>query len=279
MTSHHVKPPPLSSLGATLVVGERCWSRLDRGGGERPEGIVDEVARYAPGGQAVSGVAPEVGDFFERTSSLVLEVEPGWAAWVVAFVWLWHGVAWVIGQLCLPVVRSTIETTLCALPADLPGRVGSRGLWRCYAGRRKTMQVVVYSLLEHDGERHMSAVFPLPGAALEGVLRFETVTHDGDDGRVLAGARLTSHPRPGRAGDPVGVFLHTPLGCVRLPFDETLTLWAADAPHAPGALRAAAATRGDTLVGLHEQRLFGVVMGRHRYGFRPVPGRAIRPRT
>lgn len=270
----------LRSLRAFFSVGERYFSRRSLlSPAPAPRGILESLSQYGPQGlheQRVDRVAPTVRAFFEETSSLSLEVEPHWRAWAWLFGWLWHGFARFLGQLCIPVVRSTIETELFALAPSVEGRSAARGVWRRYAGGRATMQVIVYSVLEARGEGFMSASFPLPLSVLEGVLRLECVD---EDDAALCGARLTSDRRSRRDGDPVGVFLHTPLGRVRLPLGESLTLWDARSSKAPPALAQRAKETGATVVGLHEQRLFGAIMVQHWYWFRPALGREAPPRT
>jgi hypothetical protein len=249
-------------------VGERYFARRSlRSSQSAPRGILDSLSQYQQREQRLDHVAPSVRAFFEETSTLSLEIEPRWRAWAALFGWLWHGLARLLGQLCIPVVRSTIETELFALAGSIEGRSAARGVWRRYAGGRATMQVIVYSVLEEQGEGFMSASFPLPLSVLEGILRLECVD---EDERALSGARLTSDRRPSRDRDPVGVFLHTPLGRVRLPLGESLTLWDAGSSKAPPALSARARATGATVVGLHEQRLFGAVMVQHWYWFRPA---------
>lgn len=262
---------PIRTLRSSLTVGPahlRRWARgPDRGA---PAGILDALSHYAQRGEPIDRVAPSVRAFFEQTASLSLEVEPRWRWWAAPLGWIWHAVASVLGQLCIPIVRSTIETTLFSLSLALADRSHARGVWRAYATNKKTMQVIVYSVLEDGGEGFMSACFPLPGAVLEGVLRLECIDR-ADDGTF--GARLTSERRASRDGDPCGVYLHSRWGRVALPLGESLSLWDARASSAPSALREHPRSLGASVVGLHQQRLFGRVMVEHRYWFRATPPR------
>lgn len=258
----------LGSLRVAITAGERYFARRSLLSTEpAPRGILDALSQYQQREQSLDRVSPAVRSFFEETSTLLLDVEPRWRWWALLYGWLWHLFAMVLGQLCIPVRRSQIETELFALSASFDGRSSARGVCRRYAGRRKVMQVIVYSVLEDGGEGFMSASFPLPLSVLEGVLRLECID---PDTHGETGARLTSDRRPAREQEPVGVFLHTPLGRVRLPLGESLSLWDARCSKAPRALTERAEARGATIVGLHEQSLFGAVMVRHYYWFRPA---------
>ncbi len=235
---------------------------------DAPDGIVESLDQYAQHGQALERIAPAVREFFLRTRSLALRIEPRWRWWAVVFGWAWHGAARVLGQLCVPVVRAEIVTEVLGLAERASGRRAARGVLRRYARSGAAMQVIVYGVYEDRGEGFMSACFALPGSALEGILRIECVD---EDPRGLCGARLTSEPRAAREGDPVGVFLETRWGRMRLPLGETLTLWDARSPSAPKELTdPSRCWEGCTVVGVHEQRLFGAVMVRHAYWFRPA---------
>ncbi len=257
-------------MRAGLTVTERFFPRaglLDATA--RPaRGILDELSQYGRGAQGLEHVADSVRSFFVRTAELALTIEPSWRWWARWYGAAWHAVSGLVGQLCIPVKRAEIETVLFALRSQIAGRVSARGVWRRYASSEKTMQVIVYSVLERAGEGYMSASFPLPGAVLEGVLRLECVGTEGEHGTW--GARLTSDRRADVPDDPVGVFLHTRWGRVRLPLGESLTLWDARSKGAPSELTGDAMVAGSSLVAIHEQRLFGRVMVRHRYWFQPV---------
>ncbi len=267
----------IASLSARGRVGE-AHLRVLGAADSAAAGIVDSLERYAQEGQRLERVAPSVRAFFEQTASLALTIEPEWSWWARGYGRVWHALARRVGQLCIPVERSQIETMVTAPVATLRDRACLRAVVRRYESEpSKTMQAIAYSVLEANGEGMMSASFPLPGAVLEGILRLECID---EDDRGLCGARLTSDRRPSRASDPVGVFLHTRWGRARLPLGETLSLWDARSPRAPRALRESPDGERATVVGLHEQRLFGALLVRHRYWFSAAgPGRAALLRT
>lgn len=231
----------------------------------QPTGVVDRLEDYARPGQDLARVPPEVRVFFEDCVSLELEVRPSWTFWVIPFAWAWHLFAWAMGQLCLPVRPSRILTRALPLDPRVSPHARPRGVIRHYAGRAKVMQAMVYAVRERDERGYMSATFPLPGLALEGILRLETSAPD-SEGRV--GVKLTSAPEDATDREETGVFLHTPLGRIRTPFAETLELWSSRSSSVPTDLGALVATNPKALlVGRHEQRLFGVLLVRHRYAF------------
>jgi hypothetical protein len=80
--------------------------------------------------------------------------------------------------------------------------------------------VAAYAAIEADGARTMNIAFPLPIGNMTSVLHLEA-----DDAR--GGVRLTTtHARDADTCDgPQGVYWVTPFGPLRLPLDETITVW------------------------------------------------------
>jgi hypothetical protein len=155
-----------------------------------------------------------------------------------------------------------------ALDPARDGRADVRGVLRTYASGN-VMQVMAYATERWQGAGYMSAAFPMPFGALCGVLRLDLLEAEVEAEGASAGARLTTRRREG-ASEPVGVW-YAPLRgpALRLPFGETLDLWATNSAAAPAALRAEART-GETLVGHHVQTCGGVRFATHSYWFSPL---------
>ena len=256
------------------------WSRL-RGGGWRigadwfaragltttapaPRGLVDSLDDLAHDAVEPSRVAPSLRVFFDDPASLDLLIDPSWQRPFRRFGRLWHRVARWLGQLCIPVDASTVAVETLALEGARDGRAKVRGVIRRYTDRAATMQVMAYGVVTKGGVGLMSAVFPLPGCNLTGHLRLDEVSRAGE---AIDGLRLTSRARPGR-DDGTGIWLVAPIGRLPLPMEETLTLWSVSSPARPAECDPAR-WPGCTFVAVHEQRLLGALLVRHRYWFRP----------
>lgn len=229
-----------------------------------PRGLVDSLDDLAHPDVAPSRMHPALRPFFEDPASLDLLIEPAWQRGFRAWGRLWHRAARALGQLCVPVDAATIAVETTALDGARDGRDKVRGVVRRYADRPATMQVMAYGVVARGGVGLMSAAFPLPGCNLTGHLRLDEASRDGE---VMDGARLTTRARPGR-DDGTGVWLVTAAGRLPLPLEETLTLWAAGSSSRPTDCDPAR-WPGCTFVAVHEQRLLGALMVRHRYWFRP----------
>ena len=262
--------PPTSRFWGGLRVGATFFEARGAVADPRadaPRGVVDRIAALASPGLAPEQVHPAIVTFFEDTASLDLYVRSEWR-----FPLLWRLVRPLmraIGQFVLPVREAHILTRVVGLAEGSDGRDDARGVLRTYAGSGEVMQAVAYATLTRGEERFMSAAFPMPGGHVLGILRLEAVATS-EAGQVVAVA-LTSKPAPQareRGSGPVGVWLVLAGLAVRSPFGERLAL---SAPRDGDDAADWDATRGVTftLVGRHEQSLFGLRFVTHRYGFAP----------
>ncbi len=252
-----------SRFGGFLHVGADYFAR--RGAlvsrDPAPRGVVDRVADLANPGVDVARIHPAVARFFEDTASLDLLVRSHWR---FPFSWVWpiarHAMR-LIGQFVLPRREGRIVTRAMAIDPSLDGRADARAVIRAYAGSGEVMQAVAYATWQRGESRYMSAVFPMPGGNVAGILRLEPLGADAED---RTGAALTSRQRD---GDDAGVWLV--VGPVAIPwvFGERLELWAPGMTGVPDGVDPGAFP-GATLLGRHEQRIFGVVFVVHHYWFR-----------
>ncbi len=254
-----------SRLRGGLRIGADWFARSGLATTARaPRGLVDSLDDLAHDAVEPSRMDGGMRAFFDDPASLDLLIEPSWRPPFRLFGRLWHRVARWLGQLCVPVDAATIAVETLALDGARDGRDKVRGVVRRYTDRPATMQVMAYGVVTRGGVGLMSAAFPLPGCNLTGHLRLDEVSRDGE---VIDGARLTTRPRPGRA-DGTGVWLVTAVGRLPLPLEETLTLWSASSGARPADCEPSR-WPGCTFVAVHEQRLCGALLVRHRYWFRP----------
>ena len=213
----------------------------------------------------VARVHPAVAVFFEDTASLDLRIRSRWRFPFSIAWWLARPILRWIGQLTLPRERGHIATTVFALDPERDGRADVRAVVREYVDGSAVMQVVAYATWERAGTRYMSAAFPLPGGHIMGILRLDAIGEDAD-GRLAVALTSTKHD-----GDDAGIWyaLGSSGFALPIPLGERLALWAPEMECAPKDIDADVRV-GATIVGRHEQRLFGVRLVTHDYGFRPL---------
>lgn len=242
--------PIPSRLSGRLRVGADFYERRGAVGSGTATGLVDRIEELANTGIEVP---PAVLPFFVDTASLAIRVRSEWRFPLSLTWWALRLLMMAIGQFVLPIRRARIVASVRPLRAELDGRPSPRAVVRRYADGG-VMQVVAYSTSEGELGRYMSASFPMPFGQVLGILRLDP------NG---AGVALTSS----RRGDEAGVwFVLGPLQ-FRSPLGERLELWArGDAPE-PLEREAVEAT---TIVGRHEQRVFGLRFVTHHYWFEPL---------
>lgn len=254
-----------SLLRGGLRVGADFFSRV---GALRPElpaprGLVEELADLARPGVDVHRMDPRVAAFFLDPCSLALRVQSHWHG-VFSLAWraLRPALGWV-GQLYLPLDRAEVRVRTLALDPARDGREDVRGVVRSYLSG-EVMQVMAYATHRDETGGYMSAAIPLPYGTLCGVLSL-SLLGDGEG----AGAKLTTRRTPGTR-EPVGLWFAPRWGpAFRVPLEETLELWPADAREAPSEARAMA-REGDTILGRHAQLLAGLRFATHHYAFSPL---------
>jgi hypothetical protein len=223
-----------------------------------PRGLVDSVEQLTAEGTPTIHAA--VRAFFEDCAGLELLIVPRWSFGFRLAGLLWHAIARVVGQLSVPIRPSMISVRVVALCAG-DGPEHPRGVIRCYADTGRAMQVMAYGVTVHGARRYLNASFPLPLSHLTGLLRLDPIVTVDDQASGVSLSSRRSHP-----SDRSGIWWVTRWFHMRVPLEETLSLWAvADAPDD----LAASELEGCTLVGVHEQRIFGLCFVRHRYWFRP----------
>lgn len=228
-----------------------------------PRGLVDTMAELANPGVDVSRVHPDVARFFEDTASLELHIVSRWRSPFTIVWWFLRPIMTFLGQFVLPRREGRILTRVFAIDAEKDGRPGARGVIRSYAESGRTMQVAAYATSANGETRFMNAAFPMFGGQLTGLLRLDAIGED-DEGRLAVGVSSRA-----RAGDGAGIWFVLGGVALRLPLEERLDLWAPAMSCAPSPIDLAV-LEGTTIVGRHEQRLFGVRLVTHEYWFRPT---------
>jgi hypothetical protein len=254
--------PPFSHLAGGLRVGPDFFARKHALSGPSLPGLVARAADLGNAELDVARVHPDVLAFFEQTAGLELLVRSDWRFPFSVGWWLLRPAMRAIGQFVLPLREGRVATRVLALDGARDGRPDARAVIRTYTDSGEVMQVVAYATWRRDETGYLSCAFPLPGGQILGVLRLDRA---GEDAQGRLSVALTSTRR---GADDAGVWLVVGGLALRSPLGERLELWAPGTPGAPP--NDPAALPGATIVGKHEQRLFGVRFVTHRYWFRPI---------
>jgi hypothetical protein len=257
--------PPFSRLRGGLRIGSGFFAKqqaLSHATVEPPRGLVDRMADLANPGLEVGRIHPAIAVFFEDTARLELQIRSHWRFPFSVLWWLGRPIMRWIGQFVLPADEARIVTRVLALDPARDGRSDARGIIREYTDTGAVMQVAAYATWEHAGARYMSAAFPLPGGHITGILRLDPIGED-DEGRIAV--VLTSKARD---GDDAGIWAVVGSFGLRVPLGESIAFWAAGMRGAPADLDRTVLA-GATILGRHEQRVFGVRFVTHDYWFRP----------
>jgi hypothetical protein len=213
-----------------------------------PEGLVDNLHDYRRPDFDTDNINPQVRDFYEHTLRYELLVKPQWQPgfrWASRLFHVWSGR---VGQLNLPLAAAVQPGEDCIASVILPlndqkdGRNRVRAWVRTYSKTGQAIYVAAYSSHTFLDETFMNIAFPLPGGNLTSILHLENL----DEAQIPAGGVvLTTLPHPQRAGDE-GVYFATRWGAVRLPVNETITVWPVEAePALNGGLQPTIAARHD----------------------------------
>jgi hypothetical protein len=255
-----------SSISGGLRIGVDFFDRIGAVVREEraPRGLVDALERLAHPGMPTERVHPEVRGFFERTADYELHIEPRYAPGFRIIALALRFLAGLIGQLVYPARASIIRTRIFAIDRERDGRRDARAVVRTYEPGGRAMQIAAYATFEHGGAGYMSVAFPVLFGNVAGVLRLDPIGEDAEGRLAVA---LASWSPAGPDGE-AGVWFGRGRRRVRLPFRETLRLWAPGMPGAPAVDDGR--FPGTTIVGEHEQRVFGARFVTYTYWFRPL---------
>lgn len=255
---------PVSRFRSTFRVTDTFF--LDRGfvnsEREAPRGLVDDMKVF---GARAPAIDDEVRAFYEETARHDLVVHPRWQPGWRLGGRLFRALRKPIGQLGLPVDAlndSEMTSSLQALDDVADGRaaLGAHGRVRSWSRRltrsNDTLYAAAYTTHVENGVVYMNIAFPLPLSNMTSILRMDPLAPHIDVSRLAdagsGGLALTTKPSIAgvHRGDE-GVYLATPLGALRLPFDETITVWSAK----HGGM---ADSKGASVLAEHTMWIFGV---------------------
>jgi hypothetical protein len=202
-----------------------------------PHGLVDELDMYARADFDTKGVDSDVRDFYERTDQYSLLVRPHWRRGFRMGGRIAQRLGALIGQMRMPVeterLEDRIESRIVAVEDSLDGRENVRAWVRTYEGTQRAMYVAAYATHSMLGNTYMNIAFPVPGGNVSSILHMSALGEG--SGAASTGGRgiiLSTLPLVHAGGDQ-GVYFANRLLPVRLPINETITVWAVGVKDAP----------------------------------------------
>lgn len=188
-----------------------------------PTGIVDDLASYDRVGFQARSVHPAVRAFYERTALHGLVVTSDWRPAFRPLARLYRLLSAKVEQVNLPgpgEESEPVESAILRLSERRDGRTGVRGWIRTYRRTGRALYVAAYADSRIGGATFMNIAFPLPGGSLTSMLSVDPYRDR------PGGMQLTTQPDTGRG--PQGVYYANPIVPIRLPVNETITVYPVD---------------------------------------------------
>jgi hypothetical protein len=228
-----IKPPslatppgvPLSKLSAGLFTGSAFFHRVGGISESKPPalGLVDNFSIYRRADFDPESIHPLVRSFYEETFRYRLVVRPSWRAGFRLGGRVAHWLGAKVGQMRLPVsderLGDRIESKLFPLNDMVDGRTGVRAWVRTYEGLNEAMYVAAYATHSRSENTYMNIAFPLLGGNISSILHISSIP----DNR--GSVSLSTLPDAHVGGDQ-GIYFANRICPIRLPMNETITVWA-----------------------------------------------------
>ncbi|HEX8921557.1 MAG TPA: YndJ family transporter, partial [Pyrinomonadaceae bacterium] len=222
----------------------------------KPRGLVDDLNTYRRADFDPATIHTDVRDFYEQTDRYGLLVRPRWSPGFRLGGRIAHRLGTLVGQMRLPVAaehsEDRIESRILPIEDSVDGREGVRAWVRTYEGTKKAMYVAAYATHRERGDTYMNIAFPYPGGNVSSILHMRAL---GEEKGASRGVILSTLPGVHAGGDQ-GVYFANRLLPVRLPINETITVWAVDKSDAP--FNVPVTTANALVLARHEMWLFGI---------------------
>ncbi|MCR9143760.1 MAG: YndJ family protein [bacterium] len=256
---HRFRPGiPFSRLSSKGKVGRDFFERSgwidDAPNASTPVGLVDDLQSYDGLDFSVARLHPDIREFYEHTDDFELSVTPRWRWFMLPAARLYSKLSSRLEQMNFPILPTDSAMTSRILPirdvAD--GRSGVRAWVRHYDASGQAIYAAAYASHRAAGRTFMNIAFPVPGGNITSILRLQNLDAALDGKNDAGGIALTSRPHPIAPGDE-GVYFANRIAPLRLPINETITVYTRDMPGG----RSIAC--GGDLVAHHRMWLFGFV--------------------
>lgn len=254
---------PFSRLKGGWWIGPDFFPPLQSPPVKLPTGLIDDMGDYRRPDFDPARLSPAIRHFYEHTQDYQLYVQP---LWQPGFRWLgkrYRRMAETWGQMVLPVTTERrydeIDSRIIPVDSQADGRSNVRAWIRTYSATQQPVYVAAYACHSAWEQIYMNIAFPLPGGHLTSVLRLNPLPVPGTEEQAL---QLTSLPIP-HFGDQ-GVYGVSGRLSVRLPINETITVWVKGTPGFPD-LNPPEDLAEAPLLASHDMWVFGLYFLRLHY--------------
>jgi hypothetical protein len=253
-------PPglPFSRLASRGYVGPNYFQQHNAISNSKPKprGLVDDLDTYRRADFDPDSIHTDVRAFYEQTDQYGLLVRPRWRPGFRMGGRIAQGLGTLVGQMRLPVVaehsEDRIESRILPVKDSVDGREGVRAWVRTYEGTERAMYVAAYATHRALGNTYMNIAFPYPGGNISSILHMSALGEENGGQRGVILSTLSCV----HAGGDQGVYFANRLLPVRLPINETITVWAVDKSDAP--FNVPVTNANALLLARHEMWLFGI---------------------
>jgi hypothetical protein len=273
-------PPglPFSRLSSRGYVGPDFFERHNAisDSKRKPRGLVDDLEAYRRADFEPDTIHPCVRSFYEQTEEYGLLVRPHWRRGFRLGGRIAQGLGTLVGQMRLPVaaeqIGDRIESRILPIEDSIDGRRNVRAWVRTYLGTERAMYVAAYASHQWQGNTYMNIAFPYPSGNVSSILHLSCPGEGNEATRAVVLSTLPS----AHAGGDQGVYFANRLLPIRLPINETITVWAADKKDAP--FNVAATNANVRVLARHEMWLCGIKFLELDYEIFPAKAGSNAPR-
>ncbi|WP_163536412.1 YndJ family protein [Gracilibacillus sp. YIM 98692] len=216
------KSIPFSQIQAKGKIGSNIFSQtnvIDSFTQKPPKGLVDNLDDYKSKHLDPKQLHREIIDFYEHTEDYELLLSPHWSKPFALLAIFYKWISNRLEQMNFPLTAETSEQQVTSriLPIDdkKDGRDYVRAWVRTYTETNKAIYAALYSTHISNQIRYMNIAFPLPFSQMTSILFLE----QGNDDSLS----LTSWVKA--PNQDQGVYLFIKQKAVRLPINETITVW------------------------------------------------------
>lgn len=214
---------PFSRIQGRGKIGANVFTHLDvldRNPKKKPTGLIDDLQDYHSQPFHPERLDPDIIDFYEHTNHYELRLAPNWSR---AFQLPARGYKFIsqwLEQMNFPLEAETseqqVKSEILPIQDDKDGRKDVRAWVRTYTQTQKAIYAALYSTHLSGRTRYMNIAFPLPYSQMTSIL---CLRHGPGEELIL-----TSWPNEQASGDQ-GVYLVFNQKAIRLPINETITVW------------------------------------------------------
>tara|TARA_A100001037_G_scaffold214145_1_gene191950 strand:+ start:15860 stop:16681 length:822 start_codon:yes stop_codon:yes gene_type:complete len=233
------KKIPFSPLFGKLKIGGNYLSEYDLISSPNPCGEIDDITILAGPNFDPSLIHHSIKDFYEQTSSYILEYQVFWHHPFKTGAFLTSYLTSYMEQLNLPGhsgIINEMKSKFVYIPSSMDPRDGTRA-WIRTNNENETVFVALYATHKKKSTTYVNIAAPLPFSNLSTVLNVKN---------LKSGIELNTRP----FSSDGGIYLVTAIGAIALPMSQRFQVL----PFQPPLLK----SPSETIVATHEMWLFGL---------------------